>query len=234
MIQALSFDLDDTLWPVLPAILNAERRLHDWMHANVPDIALQWPLERMRALRDEVARRHPEIAHDYSEQRRRSLREVLSAHHECDRLVDDAYTTFYAARNEVTLFDDAVAALPRLAARFRLASLSNGNADLVRIGLAHHFERSLSARDAGVMKPDAAIFAQLCSLLALPPHAIAHVGDDPELDVLGAQRAGLFAIWLNRDGRDWPLPQRPDLEVGDLQQLCAWLDQHAHVCTGVN
>ncbi len=234
MIQALSFDLDDTLWPVLPAILNAERRLQDWMHQHVPEIAPAWPQERMRALRDEVAARHPDIAHDYSEQRRRTLREVLSARDDCERLIDDAFTAFYSARNEVTLYDDAEPSLAQLSSRFRLASLSNGNADLGRIGLAHHFEHRLSARDVGVMKPDAAIFERLCALLELPAAAIAHVGDDPELDVLGAKRAGLFAVWLNRDGRDWPHDVRPDLEVRDLNELCDWLGRFAPTRNGVN
>ena len=130
------------------------------MQQHVPQLAPDWPRERMRALRDEIAARHPEIAHDYSEQRRRSLRAVLAECADCERLIEDAYTAFYAARNEVTLYDDAADALAQLSARFRLASLSNGNADLDRIGLAHHFEHRLSARDAGVMKPDAAIFAR--------------------------------------------------------------------------
>jgi FMN hydrolase / 5-amino-6-(5-phospho-D-ribitylamino)uracil phosphatase len=228
VFRALSFDLDDTLWPIGPTIVHAERSLQDWLLAEVPQIAAQWPVERMRALRDEMALRHPDIAHDYSEQRRRSLREVLSAQADCDQLVERAYTAFYAARNRVTLYDDATHSLERLAGRYRLASLSNGNADLAAIGLAHHFEHRISARDVGVMKPDAAIFVHLCQALDLRPHEIAHVGDDPDMDVVGAQRAGLFAIWLNREGRAWPHDVAPDLEVRDLHHLCAWLDAGAN------
>lgn len=227
MIRALSFDLDDTLWPIAPTILHAERRLQDWLHAHVPEIAADWPSERLRAHRDMIAARRPDLAHDYGAQRRHSLLEMFDGRPERERLVDDAFATFYAARNEVTLYDDAADCLQRVAARFRLASLSNGNADLERIGLAHHFELRLSARDVGVMKPDAAIFAHLCATLDLAPAQIAHIGDDPDLDVLGAKQAGLFAIWLNRDGRAWPHALQPDLEVSDLNQLCAWLDAHS-------
>ena len=234
MIRALSFDLDDTLWPIAPTILHAERTLQHWLQTRVPEIAALWPIERMRALRDEVATRAPEIAHDYSAQRLRSLHEVLADQPDCERLAEDAFATFYAARNQVTLFDDAAISLKHLSARYRLASLSNGNADLERIGLSQYFELRLSARDVGVMKPDAAIFTHLCQALALAPAQIAHIGDDHELDVLGAQRAGLFAVWLNRDGRDWPHPQRPDLEVADLHQLCAWLDAQQPQTPGVN
>ena len=234
MIRALSFDLDDTLWPIAPTILHAERRLQQWLHAQVPAIAAHWPNERLRAHRDDIAARHPDLAHDYSAQRRRSLHEVLADQPGRDQLVESAYAAFYAVRTAVTLCHDAAAALTRLSARFRLASLSNGNADLEQIGLAAHFEQRISARDVGVMKPDGAIFAHLCAVLDLMPTQIAHIGDDPELDVLGAKHAGLFAIWLNRDGRAWPHALRPDLEVADLHQLCAWLDvQQPHV-SGVN
>jgi FMN hydrolase / 5-amino-6-(5-phospho-D-ribitylamino)uracil phosphatase len=224
MIRALSFDLDDTLWPIAPTIEHAERRLQDWLSAEVPAIAPLWPVARMRALRDEVAQSHPEIAHDYREQRRRSLRIVLAAEIDRERLVEHAYDTFYAARNEVTLYADAGEVLPHLARRFRLASLSNGNADLQRIGLAHHFEQRISARDVGVMKPDPQIFSHLCRQLELDASEIAHIGDDPDLDVIGAKRAGMFAIWLNRDGNAWPHAVPPDLEINDLHGLRTWLE----------
>lgn len=228
MIRALSFDLDDTLWPITPTILHAEQRLQDWLHARVPDIAPHWPSERLRAHRDAVAASRPDLAHDYGAQRRHSLLEILDGRAERDRLVEDAFATFYAARNEVALYDDALGCLEHVATRVRLASLSNGNADLERIGLAHHFEHRISARDVGVMKPDPAIFAHLCVALDLAPAQIAHIGDDPGMDVVGAKQAGLFAIWLNREGRPWTHALRPDLEVSNLNQLCVWLDAHLH------
>lgn len=224
MIRAISFDLDDTLWPIAPAILRAEQRLQDWLHARVPEIAKHWPSERLRQHRDAVAAARPDLAHDYGAQRRESLSEILADCREHERLVDAAFEAFYTARNDVDLYDDAAPCLAHCAGRFRIASLSNGNADLERIGLAHHFEHRISARDVGVLKPDPAIFARLCQVFELAPAQIAHIGDDPDLDVLGARRAGLFAIWLNRDRRDWPYRERPDLEVHDLKELCRWVD----------
>ena len=44
-------------------------------------------------------------------------------------------------------------------------------------------------------------------------------------------QAGLFAVWLNREGRPWPHAEPPDLEVSDLHQLCAWLDAHPTAST---
>ena len=118
MIRALSFDLDDTLWPITPTILRAERRLQDWLHAEVPEIAPHWPSERLRAHRDAVAARRPDLAHDYGAQRRHSLIEILADHPERERLVEDAFATFYAARNEVDLYDDALDCLAQVGRRF--------------------------------------------------------------------------------------------------------------------
>jgi len=51
-------------------------------------------------------------------------------------------------------------------------------------------------------------------------------GDTPETDVQGAQRAGLRAVWLNRDHRQWPGNlARPDAVIKDLGQLPGVLRQ---------
>ena len=224
MIRAISLDLDDTLWPIAPTILRAEKNLHDWLCARLPHIASDWPVERLRAHRDEVALAHPHLAHDFTAQRKRSLESAIGDHPERDALVDGAFEVFHAARNEVALFDDALAALQHLHARMPLIALSNGNADLDRIGLAHWFHTRISARDVGSAKPEPRIFSAACAAVQLPAHAIAHVGDDPVMDVIGARRAGMFAIWLNRDGRQWLHAEQPHLEIRNLTELCTWVE----------
>ncbi len=226
MIRAISLDLDDTLWPIAPIIIEAERSLHGWLSARLPHVASDWSIARMRALRDSVAVENPHLAHDYTEQRRLSLYALIGDHPEQQALVDGAFEIFFHARNQVTLYADAHAALQHLHARLPLISLSNGNADLERIGLAHLFHSRISARDIGAAKPEPRIFEAACAALALPAAAIAHVGDDPDMDVLGAKRAGMFAVWLNREGREWPHAERPDLEIRDLAELCHWLDSY--------
>ena len=91
-------------------------------------------------------------------------------------------------------------ALQRLAARYPLLSLSNGNADLQRVGLADLFSGSISAREVGCAKPDPRIFEAACRLLNLEPAQVLHVGDDFELDVRGARAAGMATAWVRRAG----------------------------------
>ena len=139
--------------------------------------------------------------------------------------VDAAFEAFFAERNRVEFYPDALAALQRLAARVPLAALSNGNADLARIGVHTHFAFQLGAREHGAPKPAASIYHAACARLGASPYQVLHVGDDIELDVLGAARAGLRTCWLNRDNLDWPHADvRPDLKFASLTALADWLE----------
>ena len=47
-IRAVTLDLDDTLWPVLPALEQADRAVDDYLRAHWPDVARAWPIAAMR------------------------------------------------------------------------------------------------------------------------------------------------------------------------------------------
>ncbi|WP_257386034.1 HAD family hydrolase [Tahibacter caeni] len=222
-IRAVSLDLDDTLWPIAPIVRRAEQRLHDWLQQHCPPVAAAYPIDGMRALRERIAEQNPQLAHDYTAQRKLSLTEALQPHGYGD-LMEAAFDAFYAARNEVELYADSLPALQRLAARLPLISLSNGNADLGRIGLRHLFADCISAREFGMAKPAPEIFHEACRRLGLAPQQVLHVGDDPLLDVHGARSAGLPTAWLNRDGAAWAQAQRADVEFRDLTELADWLE----------
>lgn len=229
MIQALTLDLDDTLWAVGPVIERAEQALDAFLRERCPRTAQRYPLEAMRGLRERVALEHPQLAHDFSAQRRLSLQLALADCGDDVAHVDAAFEAFYAARNQVQLYPDVAAALPRLAATRPLAALTNGNADLTRIGLAAHFRFALGAREHGAAKPAPSIFHAACARLGLAPRQVLHVGDDPWLDVAGAAAAGLPTCWINRHGMRWPSELAPpDLAVADLAALADQLDSLPH------
>ncbi len=203
-MQVVSLDLDDTLWPVGPVIETAERDLYAWMQRTHPAVAEGQSVQSMRALRAAVATEYPAQAHDLTFLRREALaRQFRAASHDAAH-ADQALEIFLAARNRVELYPDVRPALERLRRKYRLFALSNGNADLMRCGLAHFFEGHVTARSAGAAKPDARIFARLLEEADVRCTDVLHVGDDPLTDVDGAVRAGLQAVWLNRDARPWP------------------------------
>jgi putative hydrolase of the HAD superfamily len=203
-MQVLSLDLDDTLWPVGPVIETAERELYAWLQRVHPAVAQGHSIESMRALRASVATHCPQHAHDLTFLRREALARQFIAAGQHPRLADHALEVFLAARNRVALYPDVRPALERLRKRYRLFAVSNGNADLARCGLADIFDGHVTARSAGAAKPDERIFRRMLGQAGVRAADVVHVGDDPLADVVGALRAGLQAVWVNRDARAWP------------------------------
>ena len=220
-LQALTLDLDDTLWPVWPTIVRAEAQLMAWLRAQAPATAAAHDEGSMRALRDAVARERPEWAHDFSAIRRESIRRALGASGDDPGLAEPAFEVFFAERQRVELFDDVLPALDRLAARWPIVALSNGNADVERIGIGRYFAASLSAHEFGAGKPAAPIFHAACARVGAAPAVVLHIGDDPLLDVDGALAAGLRAAWVQRAGlaASTTPSRRPHHHVGDLAAL---------------
>ena len=209
--SVLSFDLDDTLWPVEPLMLAAEAEMLAWMRERHPEIMRGHDRDSLRRLRGAVAERFPERAHDMTFLRHRTLSEMFAAAGQSETHADAAFEVFFAARNRVTLYPEVEAALERLSRRYRLFALSNGNADLERCGIARWFDGHVSAISAGAPKPDIRIFSRLVEEAGVEAQQILHIGDDPQLDVVGARAAGLQAAWLNRAAKPWPqhLPGAP-------------------------
>ena len=216
---AITLDLDDTLWPVAPVIARAEAALDAWLREHAPATAARWPLEAMRALRDRIGAERDDLAHDFTAQRRLALAHALADGGDDPALANGAFDAFFAARNAVECYPDAIAALERIAARLPVAALTNGNADLAVIGLHGHFRFCLGAREHGKPKPSACIFHAACERLGVAPRDVLHVGDDVEHDIVGAARAGLMTCWIHH-GREWPRDDVvPDLVVGSLGAL---------------
>lgn len=225
--KAILFDLDDTLWPIAPVIAEAELTLQAWLAEHVPQVARQFSIEQMRLHRKELASARPELHVDLGALRRASLEAVFAHAGEDPAHVDGAMRHFFAARNAVTPYDDVLPGLLKLKHQVLLGTISNGNADLEVIGLAHHFGVSLAAADFGKAKPDPSIFLAACKGLGVAPQDAVYVGDDLKLDVEGAQRAGLRAVWLNRTGSEDHLAAgvQPDAICSTFEELLAWLEE---------
>jgi FMN phosphatase YigB (HAD superfamily) len=125
------------------------------------------------------------------------------------------------------LVEGAEELLPALKARgYRLALISNTGRSpgralrrvLEGAGLLGHFDVLTFSDEAEASKPGRPIFERtLRDLGGLPPEAVAHVGDDPVLDVFGAKAAGLRAVHFvplrSPEWAAWAPP--PDRSVPD-------------------
>jgi 2-haloacid dehalogenase len=125
--------------------------------------------------------------------------------------------------SQAEAYGEVAEVLEALRARYRLAILSNADADFLHACLARNgleFEVVVSSEVAQALKPDPAIFAYLAGVLGLERHQILYVGDNPMPDIVGARQAGVPVAWLNRSGH--PLPEdvpEPDVEVASLRDL---------------
>lgn len=227
-IRAITLDLDDTLWPCEPTLIRAERLTFEWLTERVPEVIAPWSIRQLRERRMAIHAARPGLGHDFRTIRRIALEEVFREAGADDaqsaQIIEGSLDVFMAARNQVELYPEVLACLERLSAQYRIASLSNGNACLVRIGLDHLFHATVAAHSHGASKPDPALFHIACRELGCAPEEVVHVGDDIELDVRGAREAGLHAVWINRASHTWPGDDVPDT-VADLEAFERWLAQ---------
>lgn len=220
-IKAISLDLDDTLWPILPVIERAEKVLHRWMVEHAPMAAALFSSPAaVREIRDHMVSSRPDLKHDLSALRRESIRMALYRAGENPLLADHGFDLFFAERQRVTLFEDAQPALEFLSLRFPLVAISNGNADLQRVGIGSFFRASITAREFGVGKPDPRIFHAAAGAVDVNADQVLHVGDDATLDMLGALNAGMQAAWVNRTDSLWPHELEPHVTLTNLAELC--------------
>lgn len=221
-IELITFDLDDTLWEVAPVILNAEAALREWLAREAPRLG-DMPVEHLGTIRTRLVEDEPALRHRISELRRRVLRHALSdagyPPAEAHSLAETGFEVFLAARHQIELFPEAQPALEQLANQYRLAVLTNGNADIRRLGLADYFEFALSAEDVGVGKPDPRPFQEALIRAGVMPENAVHVGDNPVDDVAGAQAASIATVWFNPMGKPWTGAKAPDREIRSLAEL---------------
>lgn len=202
MIKVVAFDLDDTLWEVGPVIMRAEARLGEWLRNHVPN--LQFNIESMRAIRRELVSADPTLAGRLTELRRRVIEESMRRSgvplRESGQLSRDAMEVFLLARNQIDLFEGALDTIQELSSSFVLGVLTNGNADVRRLGLGDYFNFVFSAEQVGAPKPEPALFEAALTHTGSRPQEMVYVGDDPVLDVDAANRLGINTIRVQREG----------------------------------
>ncbi len=218
-IRCVAFDLDDTLWPCEPTILNAELQLYEWLEKYYPRLTNEYSIEDMREFRVNFATQNSHIAHDVTALRTQSLVELAIKFDYPDNLAIDGMTVFREHRNKVDLFDDALPTIDKLNKHYKTGVITNGNADLEAIGLSEYFDFIVTAEEAGSAKPDHAIFEYARSKINLEKHELLYVGDHPVNDVLGSRNSGWKSLWFNPSGESWLEDLRPDAEIKMLSEL---------------
>ena len=69
------------------------------------------------------------------------------------------------------------------------------------LDIGHFFDPIVASTRAGAAKPEPAIFQKALAECDLQPQEALHIGDSYELDIVGAQQAGLTPVLVERSGR---------------------------------
>jgi len=222
-IKVITFDLDNTLWDVEPALLRAEQAQREWLLQHRPGAADSLDHNALWEFKKSVWRRHPELRHQVSRIRIQMLYELQLAagypEREARRGAELAFTAFLTERQRVQLYDEALAVLEILAADYTLGALTNGNADVYKTDAGDYFDFAFLAEEVGASKPHADMFHVALRRTGVAAYNAVHVGDDPEHDIAGARAVGMHTVWMNSRGTDWPAGPRATREISNLRQL---------------
>lgn len=225
-LQALSFDLDDTLYDNSPVIAAAEQAMLTALAQHVPageasDSDFWWQ-QRLK-----LAKVEPEIRHDIGRWRllgiEAGLIELGIPPAEAKPVAQHGYDAFLDARTRISVTPEVTELLTALAKRYRLIAITNGNACINKMGIGGLFQFSLQAGPDGKMKPYPDMFNVAAERLKLAPAQILHIGDSHRADVMGALAAGCQTAWL--DHHQQSVTILPHIRLTDVRQLISLVTQ---------
>lgn len=227
-IQALSFDLDDTLYENHPRMLEAEKSLQKYLASHYPNTA-ELTIADWRSFKRSHLKSSPALMSDMGELRRLTLETGLSTSgyqgQELNNAVNACFEYFYHERSNFQVDKNICSLLAELGNVVPLVAITNGNVNLDQIGISDFFSHCFKANMQQPMKPHRKMFDLASESLNLAPKNILHVGDNLEKDIMGAIAAGMQSAWYACD-RPMQLNNErtsviPHVQLDDLNELRA-------------
>lgn len=132
------------------------------------------------------------------------------------------------------VYEETFHVLERLHKDYQLIMLTNGSPDLqntkltITPELRKYFDRIIISGDFGKGKPDVRIFEHVLETTGAKREEAIMVGDNLMTDILGANRAGIKSVWINRDEKEKNEVQ-PAYEIKHLEELYELLEQLNHL-----
>lgn len=219
-IKAITFDLDGTLAYGALDIGKYKKALVNYLHkigysggtANL-NKSQQAMLERQR----KSQARNIELRFDllYSD-----LLFNLGLDITQERLdyIEDLYNRFF----KIEIVPGVKKMLDDLSGKYKLAIVANSVTKVSRIALqkfdlAKYFDAIVLSRDLGARKPDPEIFIYALRSMWIKGSEAIHVGDSLEIDVQGAQNAGMKTVWIKGDEEVTNI--HPDFVISKVTEL---------------
>ena len=224
-IRVVSFDLDDTLWDCSPALAHAERTLFRWLRVHTPRIVAAHDAASLVDYRVQMRQQHPELQGCVTASRLQGLRALLAQFDYPETLAEEAFEVFYQARSQVIIYPGVLELLQLLSGRMTIVAITNGNADMERIGLAEYFDTIFAADLELLAKPNVDMFERCLKKFDITKDQMLHIGDNPYTDIGGAHAAGVQSLWFNQYDLDWPHDTvAPHFEVRSIAELSRFFE----------
>lgn len=158
----------------------------------------------------------------YLETCRRAL--VYSLRANCIEFDPKRIHRFMDVWHDLNPYRDSIQGLQRLAEKYRLVALSNGEPDYLRHLASNRikfdFDAVISVEEGGAFKPHPAVYRSAARILNASPPEIMMVAAH-SFDIMGARACGFRGAYVNR----YSLPYEdttqytPDIVVSDFNQL---------------
>jgi putative hydrolase of the HAD superfamily len=218
MISAILFDLDETLLDRTTSLRSFLAEQYERFSRRLGDAPFEVWRTRFLTL-DARGLTHKSVV--YSE----LLREFGG-----DPLVGDILLADYRDRccehaRSFPLMTETLRALR--ATGFKLGIVTNGETvfqarHIEVLGLRALVDVTLISEAEGLRKPDKAMFTHAAKRLNARPEECLFVGDNPAVDILGADAAGMQTAWFS-NGSTWPaeLPPLPGFAITGLEEIIA-------------
>jgi putative hydrolase of the HAD superfamily len=229
MLQAVLFDLDDTLFDhescardALTAVHRLDERFRSVTFADFARLhATLLEALHQRVMSGEL---------DLDTARTERFRQLFAAVGVTDAAPADAarvYRECYIRTRRA--ISGAAALLTTLRTRLKIGVVSNNllaeqQQKMKECGLDTLVDVLVVSEEAGVTKPDPRIFQLALARLGVTREHAVMVGDSWAADVEGGRAAGIPVVWFNRNGRPHPEPESLVFELRSLEPVAAAID----------
>ncbi len=222
-IKLITFDLDDTFWDIRDTIINAEMNSRKWSEDKIGE-KIEWgTFEDFMKIRGDLVKEDPSLEYDLGMLRTKTIayhtKNFFKDENDLNEFIESAYKFFLGERHKVTFYDDVVSVLEELSSEYMLGVLTNGNADVNKLGIGHLFDFSISSMDVKSNKPDKGHFVKAREMSQVDFKNILHVGDHPVNDILGARDLGINTMWFNLNNLNWEIDKNPPIQFSRWSQF---------------
>jgi putative hydrolase of the HAD superfamily len=220
-VDGVLLDIDDTLVDTRGAFAVALAAASSAFLPHVPADRHAEMLRVWRADSGDHYRRYTRGEIGYRDQRfarANELQQVFggeplddAAYARWDALFEDGFAGAWAAHEEASEVVDRLLGHGLAVGALSNAEVGYQTGKLRRVGLADRVEVLVGVDTLGVGKPAPEVFLEACRRLGTEPARTAYVGDELDVDALGAVAAGLVGVWVDRPG-----PRRVAVPAADL------------------